>query len=378
VAADRLEDQRPDEVVLLLDSAEGNDAALAVARQYRLTLMQGQSNELMQARVQRYRITDGRTPADVLSAMQGDKRILLSQPNHLYRLQSGEGGGGKLDGQYAADKIRLGAAHSLAKGRRTLIAVIDSGVDLRHPELAGAVARSFDAVGDGTVQPDAHGTAVAAIIGARSRLLGVAPAGRLLAVRAFKREGRDERITTTFILLRAIDWAYRNQARILNLSFTGPRDAAVELLLTAAHGKGVVLTAAAGNGGAEASAAYPAAYPQVIAVTALDRSDRLYSEANQGDYIALAAPGVDLLVAVPNGGYGFKSGTSFAAAHVSGMIALMLERNPTLTPDQVHSLLTASTTDLGPRGRDAMFGAGGVDALRSVEAAVAARDPESK
>ena len=364
-AAEPLKDQRPDEVVLMIRSQAD---ASAIAKTYQLQALRGENNGLLQSRIQHFQIPDNRSVDAVLAAMKGDQRILLSQPNHLYRLQQGMNQSGRIMGQYAATKMNLSATHDLSQGEGVVVAVIDSAIDTQHTELNGVIERSFNATNKRSSTQDSHGTAVASIIGGQDQLWGVAPACRLLAVRAFFQE-KDELLTTSFTLLRAIDWAHKNRAQILNLSFTGPKDAALERILKAAHDKGIVSIAAAGNGGSQAPTAYPAAYSEVIAVTAIDKADKLYTKANHGHYIDLAAPGVDLLVAVPSGSYGFESGTSFATAHISGLTAMMLARNPDLTPSRIRSLLLTHADDLGPKGKDAIYGAGRVDTLDSVKAA---------
>jgi subtilisin family serine protease len=105
----------------------------------------------------------------------------------------------------------------------------------------------------------------------------------------------------------------------------------------------------------------------VIAVTAVDEADRRYEHANRGSYVAVAAPGVDILAPVERGGYAYVSGTSFAAAYVSGIAALLLERDPNLDPKSVADLLATAAEDLGPVGRDDDFGAGRVDAYASLK-----------
>ena len=359
---------------MFLERALGNAAALAVAQQYGLVRLEATRLDLIQVQVQRYRIPDRRSLAQVIAAMQGDARLLLVQPNFLYdhdggkdRSHAGARTSDEALPQYAHEKIRLGAAHVIAQGRRTVIAVIDSGVDRSHPELANAVAESFDAVAGTALKPDAHGTAIASILSARGRLTGVAPASRLLAIRAFAPESDGQVLATTYVLLRSIDWAHKRRARLFNMSFSGPRDEALRRVVMAAQENGAIFVAAAGNGGPKAAAAFPAAYPGVIAVTATDKDDAVYGDANRGEYVVAAAPGVDVLVAVPGGAYDVKSGTSFAAAHVSGVIALMLEREPNLTSEQVRERLAKSSVDLGPRGPDPMFGAGRIDALQTLE-----------
>jgi subtilisin family serine protease len=254
-----------------------------------------------------------------------------------------------------------------------LVAVIDSGIDRSHPEFAGAIAAMYNAARDRKFEVDDHGTAVAGIIGARAQLKGVAPATRLLAVRAFFKEGKGGPLATTYILLRAINWAQKNNARLINLSFAGPHDEALKRIVNEAYQRGTILVAAAGNGGPNAPAAYPAAYPGVLAITATDQDDNIYQDANRGGYVAIAAPGVDILVPVLDSGYDFKSGTSFAAAHVTGLIALMLERNPELSPDEVREILAGAAVDLGPRGPDKQFGAGRADAFIAIQAVVNGR-----
>ena len=136
--------------------------------------------------------------------------------------------------------------------------------------------------------------------------------------------------------------------------------------LDSAYEKGVILVAAAGNGGPKASPAYPAAYKNVIAITALDNKDKLYARANRGSYVTVAAPGVDMLVPSLKNGYRYSSGTSLAAAQISGLIALLLEKNPQASAQDVRDAITANARDLGPKGYDTLFGAGLADAYASL------------
>jgi len=138
--------------------------------------------------------------------------------------------------------------------------------------------------------------------------------------------------------------------------------------LAAAHQKNVVLVAAAGNAGPKSAPLWPAADSHVIAVTATDYDDRLYPMANRGNHVAIAAPGVDILVATPGAAYKMETGTSFSAGFVSGVAALILQRKPQLTPDAVKKVILSSARDLGPKGRDDQFGAGLMDAFRAVNA----------
>jgi subtilisin family serine protease len=263
--------------------------------------------------------------------------------------------------QYAVSKMHLPQAHDLATGARVLVAVIDSAIDSGHAELKGVVAGRFDTF-KGNPAPHKHGTAMASAIAAHSRLLGVAPAAQILAVRAFDDSPASSHATTDRII-DGLQWVANSGARVVNMSFTGPEDGSVHEMVTSLRRKGKVLVAAAGNDGPTAGSAYPAAYPEVIAVTATDADDKLLNVANHGNYVAVAAPGVDIFVAAPGGGYDFTTGTSVATAHVSGLVALLIARNPGLTPDAVQAILTKTAKDLGPHDE---FGAGLVDAYEAV------------
>jgi subtilisin family serine protease len=175
--------------------------------------------------------------------------------------------------------------------------------------------------------------------------------------------------STTFQILKGIDWSVLQGARVINMSFAGPRDPALERALKAAYDRNVVLVAAAGNAGPKSPPLFPGADPNVIAVTAVDIDNNLFAGANRGRYVALAAPGVDVLVPAPNEAYQLTTGTSVAAAEVSGVVALMLERNPKLRPAQVRRILTSTAQRLSSALRDDNFGAGLVDPLKAVEAA---------
>jgi hypothetical protein len=371
----------PDEVLIQLASSNASEAnALA----QRMGLNQIESYASNGVTLFRWRIPDGRSVTTVIRSLEAAGYIAL--PNYLYMLlqqrpssngqqaaATPDATGGELE-QYAVAKLRLPQAHTLAKGEKILIAVIDSGVDTSHPELAGMVVDSFDAL-KSDEKAHTHGTAVAGAIVAHSKLMGAAPEARILAARAFSAQKTSVE-ATTYSIRQSLDWAMERGARIINMSFTGPRDPSLEEKMGQARQKGIVLIAAAGNGGPNAPKAFPAAYPNVIAVTATDAEDNLFKGANRGGYIAVAAPGVDLLLPAPEVGYQVTTGTSFAAAEVSGIVALMLERKSDLSPEGVKKALTATARDLGPTGVDTQFGAGLVDAylaIRSLDPAVAAK-----
>ena len=199
-------------------------------------------------------------------------------------------------------------------------------------------------------------------------MLGTAPQVGLLTVNAFTTSTATPE-STTFNILKGINWAVGQGVRVINMSFAGPKDPSLERALKTAYDKNIVLIAAAGNAGPNSPPLFPAADPNVIAVTATDVDDGLFRGANRGKHIAVSAPGVEVLVPAPNGAYQFTTGTSVAAAEVSGIAALLIERNPALKPADIRRILTSTAKDLGPKGPDSSFGSGLVNALRAVTAA---------
>jgi len=355
-----------DEVVIELANTVSERQIGALQRRHRLVRIESQAFSLSGTKLFRWRIPDNRPVAAVVRALERDTMVRSAQPNYLFALQTDAERPREGDpAQYALAKLHVPQAHATAKGSGVRVAIIDSQVDIHHPELSGSIVATFDALPT-PAEPHRHGTAIAGLIAAHGRLMGVAPEARLLAAHAFDPQA-DGAQATTFSILKSLDWAVDNGARIINMSFAGPFDPAMHRSLAAAHKKGIALIAAAGNGGASSPPLFPAADPDVIAVTATDTDDRLFERANRGPHIALAAPGVDILVPIPQG-YEVASGTSYAAAEVSGIAALMLERDPTLTPARLRRLLQASATDLGPKGRDPLFGFGLADADAALRA----------
>jgi hypothetical protein len=359
------------ELVAEINGSLSDAQADELARRHRLERLESQNFPLIGGTIGLFRIVDRRTVETVSRELATEASVRSVQPNFRYALQDQQTALTEGDpAQYALVNLRLPQAHTLAHGANVTVAVIDSGIDVKHPELANAIAGSFDALGS-KEGPHVHGTGIAGAIVAHARLMGSAPAARILAIRAFGAAPSGAQ-STSFIILKGLDYAAAHGAQIVNMSFAGPRDALIERGIAATAAKGIVMIAAAGNAGPKSPPLYPAANTNVIAVSATDAQDRLFAASNRGSHIAISAPGVDIFLPAPDEKYQMVSGTSFSAAYVSGLAALMLERNSALKPDQVRAILMKTARDLGSPGRDDLFGAGEADAFAAVSAVIAA------
>ena len=281
---------------------------------------------------------------------------IVADRNHRYRTRyrtmSGGGATGPAFDPFALMRWPADPACAAA----TRVAMIDTGLDLDHPELRdrGVVVTR---VVDPRRRPAAteHGTSVATIL---LRGLGGAGAGdRLIAIDAFhRRDGVDE--AEAFDLVSAIDAATERGARIVNVSVAGPDNAVLDAAGSAASARGVIFVAAAGNDGPAARPLYPAAYNWAIAVTAVDGRSEAYRRANRGAYIDLAAPGVGVPLPDWNGRSRLRSGTSFAAPFVTAALASYGHRLPAAAGGDSLAALAGIARDLGPQGRDDVFGWG--------------------
>jgi len=211
------------------------------------------------------------------------------------------------------------------------------------------------------------------VIAAHGELTGVAPKARILAVRAFapRSDGRGAQ-GTTHNIVTGINWAFKHGARVANLSFGGPRDELLSDALAIGVARGMIFVASVGNEGEEAPPLYPAADENVIAATASDEKDGVFKRANHCSLACVAAPGVDLRVSAPAAGYRTASGTSLAAAHITGVVALVLDKRSDLEPRKVReALFGAAKRSSRSRPYPAETSiAGVVDAYETLEAAL--------
>lgn len=267
----------------------------------------------------------GRAPAEEAERLSRDPEVAWAQPMNLYHAKSAatEPNDPLFRVQPAARQWRLADLHQIATGRNVRVAVVDSLIDANHPDLAGQVELSRDFVAGHADGPEAHGTGVAGVIAARADngvgIVGVAPGARLMGLRAcWQVAAAGPTLCDSLSLAKAIDFAVGHRAQVINLSLSGPPDPLLGRLLDAALEHGVTVVGA--YDGDLPRGGFPASHPGVVAV-----SDESRSAPPSGIYVA---PGRDVPTTQPGGRWAMVNGSSYAAAHVSGLFALLREHGP--------------------------------------------------
>ncbi|MFD1665588.1 type VII secretion-associated serine protease mycosin, partial [Streptomyces calvus] len=323
----------------------------------------------------------GRRPAAALAVLLAGTLVLLpTAPAHADGIRAR---------QWSLEAMHTAQAWQTTKGAGVTVAVLDTGVEADHPDLEGNVLTGEDLVGFGASEGDRawarHGTAMAGIIaghghgpGNADGVMGIAPEAKILPVRVILEDGDPSRAkarsTRGNALAEGIRWAADHGADVINLSLGDDsasahpepgEDEAIQYALR----KGVVVVASAGNGGEKGDRiSYPAAYPGVIAVTAVDRYGTRAPFSTRRWYATVSAPGVDVIIADPDHKYYEGWGTSAAAAFVSGAVALVKAAHPGLTPAQVKRLLEDTARNAPADGRDDSRGFGFIDPAAAIGA----------
>jgi hypothetical protein len=315
-----------------------------IAREYGLTRIAEWRIHLLNVHCIVFGAPTAEARAEALRRLQNDPRIESAQPMHEFHTMMGTAAYNDpyFPLQKSVAALRIPEAQHWSQGRGVRLAVIDTGVDTDHPDLTGRVrvSRNFVDKNHQAFRDDAHGTAVAGIIAATINngvgIVGVAPGVELMALKAcWHRSTAAPAACNTLTLAEALAFAIAREAAIINLSLTGPNDPLLKRLVDVALARGIIVIGADARRSVEHSA-FPVSIHGVLAVTD--------SDADAGNE-QLAAPGREILTLVPAGHYDYLSGVSLSSAMVSGIVALLLERDRKLTASQIRALLerTAST-----------------------------------
>jgi Subtilase family len=355
----------PGEVVVFAPFAQSATGALDVIAAAGGSVLTQQSLNELEGLLMRVRANDG----DAVRLAQTLRRDLPQATVDLHaRLflfpLSGSSSVTGSPRHYARQMLQLPAT-PVALLREVRVGVIDSGIE-RVGALADGIGgeKSF-LPNEASPADSVHGTAVAALIAGQdggTGFAGAAPGAKLYIARAMSTLPDGRNYTNAVSVLQALDWLLSEKVPIVNMSLGGKGDATLAIGVAQAIRKGMIVVAAAGNSGPSAAASFPAALPDVIAVTAVDVESKIYAQANRGDYVMVSAPGVDVWAPARVGGANgsYVSGTSFASAWVSGALAVVAGQSANARPDRVRwtQALCASAKDLGAVGRDREFGCG--------------------
>ncbi|MCG7383240.1 S8 family peptidase [Paenibacillus sp. ACRRY] len=276
------------------------------------------------------------------------------------------------DYQWNLPAIETNRGWNITKGKEdVIVAVVDTGVDLNHPDLKGKLLEGYNVVDPKSKPLDdvGHGTHVAGIIGAivnnSEGVAGMSWYNKVLPVKVLDNSGSG----TTYAVAEGIIWAADHGAKVINMSLGNYADAQfLHDAIKYAFDRDIVLIAATGNDNTERPG-YPAAYPEVFAVSATDPDMNKASYSNYGDYVDVMAPGTSIASTYPNNQYAALSGTSMASPHVAALAGLIRSLNPDLTNTEVMDLMRQSVIDLGDPGHDKYYGYGQVDVYKALQSA---------
>jgi subtilisin family serine protease len=283
----------------------------------------------------------GRDVDEVIRVLSSDPRVELVQRMNLFATQTSRYDDPYRDLQTGALAMEVEQAHQLATGRGVSIAIIDSAVDADHPDLRGRVrvARDLVPAHPALKAGEAHGTAVAGIIGSAVNnsegIIGVAPDVSIAALRACWAVAANGLAAqcSSFSLARALETALTLRPQVINLSLAGPEDPLLARLLDEAVARGIIVVAAQP---VAADAPFPASHPGVLTAHTAALSQQPESP------FKLGAPGTEVLTTLPGAAYAFLTGNSLAAAHLTGAVALLKERDPSLDAERIAALLASS------------------------------------
>ena len=306
--------------------------------------------------------TKGQNPLSLSKKINQKEKGVEAATNNVFKTAATT-----FSNAYSMYETGVSYVHETTKGKGVTICMVDTPIDIFHPSLANAFIETLDLFDfdEKNLESMLHGTTVAGVLVSQNKHIGIAPKAKLYAVGAFKAEKSQPSNLkgTSSDVAKALDACIQHDVDVINLSFTGGKDSLVERMVNKAINKGIVVVAAAGNGGKWGSTIYPALIPGVLTATAVDKNKKLFDMADKGRFIDYAAPGVNILTIAPGGKYKLATGTSISSAHVSGVAALLLSRKGN---ENINNVLKQTAIDLGKPGRDQEYGDGLISASRAL------------
>lgn len=337
------------EVFAAFSGKAPNDYALTVKEKYGGDLLAQFNLQSVNLEVFLFRLADESVLTSFLNAEAAHPNIVQLGENQTFLTQAENTFSLRVNSlQYSLGLTKIDRIQQSNDGKGIRVAVIDSAVDRTHPSFNGNVIAAFDIIG---TRPDIrpirrleamrHGTGVAGVIAANGKLQGVAPKAELIAIEAFMPPNGKRRtnVSSSATIAHSIDAAINLDCDIINMSFGGPVDSLVELMIDEAIARNILVVAAGGNKSVNGKTPFPASHGKVIAVTSIDQTGAISKDAVVSSHTRLAAPGVDILTTAPKGGFQVVSGTSLSAPHVAGLAALARAQDFSLTPSEISALL---------------------------------------
>jgi thermitase len=323
-------------------------------------------------------ITTEATVEATIKKLQADPNVVYAEPNYIARISdAAEPNDPDFSKQYAPQITKAVEGWAIHSGKSdAVLAIVDTGIDANHPDLAGKVLPGWDMVDNDNDPKDGHGHGThcagiaAALTNNKVGIAGIAPDSKIFSVRVLDNNGSGTYANVAGGMIKAADLG----AKVLSMSLGGPSSSKeIEDAVKYCQSKDVLVIAAMGNDG-KVTQSYPAAIPGVLAVGSTDSADKRSSFSNMGKHISISAPGSKIWSTLPTygsamgKGYGFASGTSMATPAAAGLAILVRSQNPSFDAKATRARIEATADDIGPKGFDQEYGFGRINVLKALSA----------
>jgi hypothetical protein len=326
-----------------------NNSQIATLKQHNATIISVKKYASLNINLVRFNVPKNLDTKEALIQTLQLKSAALLDRNHIYQAQTKQ-----------PTSMATPSPTTAFCSEKTRVGIIDSAINTQHTAFkhANIIRQRF--LPTGLNSPSLHGTAIAGLlVGRDEKLWPLLDNAELYSAEVFYRQSEFAQGATLFAIVEALDWLVSQNVKVINMSLTGPKNAILHAGIKGALKQNTLIVAAAGNSGPAALPLYPAAYNNVIAVSAINSKKEVYRWSNKGEYIDFAAMGVNVITSKGRGGLGTESGTSIAAPHVSAALACLMAKTHNNNA-QALALLSKQALDLGDKGKDSTFGIGAI------------------